>query len=138
MEPLSIVASAIAIVQAGDRIAGLTVYLRRLLEAGDEADEIINEVRQLSAILSSLGSGNYQLPATAARDLQRTISDCHDLMRAIEEIMQSVVIVLPQRVGGTKVQHLRWARHRTKILRLVDRLKEQKSMVTLQLGGLVL
>ncbi len=135
MDPLTIIASAIAVGQAGDRLTGLLLKAKRLLEAPDEVDGLVNEIADLKLVLSSLRS--------TVSDIRRcSDSDSPNSLSKLVEACGSIVLNLEELVAYSfsapsgKVDRVSWARKKNRVEKLRLRLRELKSALAVHLASI--
>ncbi len=137
MDPLTIIASAIAVGQAGDRLTGLLLKAKRLLEAEDEVDGLVNEIADLNLVLSSLRSAVSDIRRSSDSDspnthsLSKLVEECGSIVRNLEELVAYSFL----KPSG-KVDRVSWARKKTKVERLRLRLIELKSALAVHLASI--
>lgn len=137
MDPLTIVAGAIAIAQAVDRIIALSSQTKRLLNAPVEIDALITEINELKVVLDGLRLGSTQVPPGDALNLGNLLESCSDVAMRIENTIQGILIPINDN-GGMRVRHVEWMRKRRFISQLKDRLAMCKSQLALHLAGMSL
>jgi hypothetical protein len=72
MDPFSITAGIIAVLQVGDRLTVLLAQLKPIFEAQEEVGSLSNEVNELQLVLSDLRTTLADLPKTAALPADKT------------------------------------------------------------------
>lgn len=141
MDPLSIIASVIAVCQAGDRIGGLLSCIQTIVNAPGELAALINEVSNIRAAVwglqSSIAISHGLFPSSGS--LLNILEDCLVHIDNIETLIEESV---PTRNGVQRLaeegiikrtKRMAWMRKRRKVGRIKQQLKDALSAIQLQL-----
>jgi hypothetical protein len=144
MDPLSIVASVIAVCQAGDRIGGLLTCIQTLVNAPQEVAALFNEISNIRTALLMLQSrivmSHWLFPSSGCvhQTLQSCLMHIASLETLVGESVSTTDTSLSRRgeniIKGTK--RMTWMRKRRKIGRIKQQLKDALSAIQLELLSL--
>lgn len=137
MDPLSIVASVVAISQATERLAGLLSGITIFLSASKDIPLLIAEVAFIKRALERLLSV-ARMPEEQLDTLVQPICLCLCQISELEAIisMSSTTIETPEERTVEKVNRLIWARKNRKVVSIKVRLKEGISAIQFELLSL--
>lgn len=131
MDPLSIVASVIAIAQAGDRLIQLMAKMRPYFKAFGEIDALIDELCDLKLVLDTAHIAVSNLPQGYITGLAKALDTCNravlDLEKILTESSRTTSMVKSQ------IHRVRWWKSKNKVESLRQRLRDSKSTLTLHL-----
>jgi hypothetical protein len=142
MDPLSIVASAIAVLQAGDRVGGLLSSIETFANAPKEIAELVHEVSNIRSALLGL-QWRVSTPGVALLENQGSLPQLLEVCFIhVAEIQSLVDISLSRRRNsepsdGESVMkdtnRVTWMRKRGKIGRTKRQLKKTLSLIQFEL-----
>jgi Fungal N-terminal domain of STAND proteins len=135
MDPISIVASIIAIAQAGDRLVQLIPEIRLYFTALEQIDALVDEVSDLRLVLDTTRASASNLPDVYITGLENSLATCNHIVLELERILNSF-LDRPPRASGlvqTQVHRMRWMKKKARVERLRQRLRDAKSTLMLQL-----
>jgi len=143
MDPLSITASVIAILQAGDRLTTLLGQIKPFFEAREEIDSLFNEVSELHLVLGNLRNTLTDPPSSEflstnkVDTLHRLVKDGEATLLQLEELLQHYFVRLPDQnvLGVRKVRRLAWVKKRGQVEKLRRRLRDLRLTIAVQLGS---
>jgi len=139
MEPVTVIASIIAIGQALDRIAVLATKSKQFLEAPSEFQSLVNETLDLRLVLDRL-----QIVVTTTRwsadDREVVLHDhllksCKTLLEAIKSIIENELTREKTPSAVAAVRRWGWVKRRNEVLTLRNQLRETKALLCLTLVG---
>jgi hypothetical protein len=146
MDPLSIVASSIAVVQAADRVAGLLSNIKPFLEAANDLDKLIQEVAGLKILLSDLQSSSQEVLRLMSSSperiqiLESLVNEGLAVLLELERMIEYEFKRLPNQnaPGKSKVHRIRWLRKAGDVQKLKGQLLDVKSSISVQIGSTTL
>ena len=146
MDPLSILASCIAVTQGADRVAGLLAKCKTLVDAPTQVETLINDVTTLKSLICDLHdtceaiSQSAATPIEKTRLLQHLVEEGNLILLDLERIVEYELKKLKGRnsQGGYKVDRMAWARNTTEVEHLRERMRHLRLSISVQLGNLVL
>jgi hypothetical protein len=133
MDPFSIAASIIAVLQLSGKVSSLCFDLYTTFGARKELDQIIDGVESLRSILQKLAripidnSANSRACTDPA--LSKPIAECHNELKTLEFELRSIQT---SRVLGLS---LMWLRKEKEVARRLDRLFRLKQTLQLYLAA---
>ncbi|KAF2811317.1 uncharacterized protein BDZ99DRAFT_273748 [Mytilinidion resinicola] len=137
MDPLTIIASVISLGQAVDRIVILSSTIKPYLVAPEEVRDLVDEVLDLRQVLARLESSTAIFPATELPILLQLLGSCNRLLGQIKELIQTKclkpVVGGVGGVGEMKVRRASWVRKKAEVVRLLQKLRDAKALLSLQL-----
>lgn len=142
MDPVSIVASSIAIVQLADRIGGLLVKLKPLFEAPREIAQLIKDVVSLRSLINNLAEAAKEmdrsdiLPVGKIHTLQSFLDEAEDILRDLEQLIESFKKSAQDADTRLKVHRVTWTRKVGEVERLRNRMRDLRLSVTVELSTL--
>lgn len=129
MDPFSIAASVIAVLQLSGKISSLCFDLYTSFGARKELGQIIDEVESLRGILQKLAripiDESSYAQVCADSSLSKSIADCHDELKTLESELENIRTSRVPGLGST------WLRKEKEVARRLERLSRVKH--TLQL-----
>ena len=143
MDPLSITASIIAVLQAGDRFTSLLAQIKPFFEAQEEVESLSNEVNELQLVLGDLREALPDLPASGTLPVNK-IDVLHGLIREGEATLLQLEALIQQRfikapdpngMGTRKVRRLAWVKKRGRVEKLRRRLRDLRLTIAVQLAS---
>ena len=137
MDPLSIVASTIALAQVADRILTLATKIRRYLNAPAEINALITDISDLRLVLGKLHSNTPIFPVQELPTLRKLLNSCNSIMVRIEEMINEIYLKSgkPDSCLEPRFRRLIWLKNKREIDRLSRQLSDSKTLLTLQLVG---
>lgn len=136
MDPITIVASCIAILQALDRIAVLSSKFRGFLGAPNDAQRLINESLDLRIVLDRLQAYNAANVMNSDMIIMELLASCEGLLARVENLVQTVAT--SSGLQGPRIQMLAWIQKRHAVAILRQELREIKSTMCLQFLGVIM
>jgi hypothetical protein len=139
MDPLSIVAGVIAVVQAGERLSQLASKVSLFIKATEEIDSLIHELSDLKLVLNALRVATSNLPEDFTAGLGTILNACSRIILALDGILQEILSKAPESdasVVQTQMSRLRWLKRRDRVQGLMQRLRDAKSTLALQVLAL--
>lgn len=140
MDPLSVTASVIAVVQAVGSIGQGVNYLRSLSKAPTEFHDFLNELvtlqatsEQVRGALETLKDKDVPPQSSALQHLQRLVDELNKTVTELEALQQrfASASIGRNKDGLLKIPKLQWRRERTAILELNTRVRNTKSNLML-------
>jgi hypothetical protein len=128
-DPLSIIASAIAVGQAGESLTRILSKAKRVWEAPEEVNLLANEVAESKTIISSL-QNVLDLPGgpDPARVEILAVNICRygQVLEKLEKLVENTFIKSSEvnKLGQRKVHRHMWAMKKSKVEGLRQRLKD--------------
>lgn len=130
MDPLSTVASSIAIIQATDAVTGLLGQVQLLVDAPEEIHVLIGEVDELKRLLGCLRQiedilSAISLPIQSVKNLKKLIDQGCETLLELEKLIYQEFIKwgIPQLpYGRHQVQRIKWVLKMGKVRKLKERL----------------
>jgi hypothetical protein len=137
MDPLTILASCIAICQAVDRIASLVHKTALFVHAPEEIQALINDTGDLKMVLTRLQTVSAVFPVQDIPTLSKLLQSCSGVLKQIEEVIINKLIkpVDTEMSAGIKVNRMAWIQKKHHIERLRGLLRDSTALLTLQLVG---
>jgi hypothetical protein len=139
MDPLSVIGSTVAILQAIGMLVELIGQVKRFRNAPEDINALMEELSCLASALRNL----QQIPRTLllhqSQSLQALLDSCRSMLQSVEDQMKAVLFGLPE---GTDVGHrlkfssLSWMRRKGEIDRVRQRLRNLTTVLALHLAGL--
>lgn len=113
MEPLGVLASVIAIYQAGDRLLGLIAKLRRVLHAHDDIRTLHQDIGRLKLVLDALTTVPEVCNDSTDGELGHIIGDCHKAIDSLEALLSSCLRTdKSDSIVSSAIIRTRWLRRR--------------------------
>ena len=138
MDPLTILASAIAVGQAVDRVVSLSLKIKACLHAPDEIMDLIEETHNLKLVLNRLKSTPSLFPLQDLPTLHNLLAVLSGTLSRIEQFIQKDLV--RQGTGDdpsqAKVNRWAWATKRHQVALLRQKLRDYRSLLSLQLVGI--
>jgi hypothetical protein len=130
MDPITIVASCVAVLQVLDRIAVLSSKFRGFLDAPNDAQRLINESLDLMIVLDRIKTFNATYPTRRDMIICELLVSCERILSRVENLVHTVVT--NSRLHNPKVQKLVWFHKRRDVAVLRQELRDIKSALCLQ------
>ena len=144
MDPLSIIASAIAVIQTADRVTGLLSKLQPLLDAPKAVEQLIKDVAVIRALMDDLQHVVREVPTLISFPAQRL-----ELLNGLGANGNSVVLELERLIeeefkrpssssqtACVKARRLLWIKRAGKAEKLRQHLIDTRLSLAVKLGGL--
>ncbi|KAM7197236.1 Ankyrin repeat-containing domain protein [Rhypophila sp. PSN 637] len=140
VDPLSVAASVIALVQAGTGIAKAAKVLRGFTKARAEFCDFLNEITTLQAVvhdvqssLSNLPQQKSQLPIAESTSLSRIVAELQDTTKALSELSDKLLAGSKGRGkdGLHRISKLQWQRSKAEIARLRDNTRSARESLSI-------
>ncbi|KAH7383065.1 ankyrin repeat-containing domain protein [Cadophora sp. MPI-SDFR-AT-0126] len=142
MDPMSIVASSIAIVQAADRIGGLLGKLKPLFEAPREVEQLIKDVASLKSLINDVSGAAKEmnrsgiLPAEKLETLKDFVDEAGDILNELDRLIESFKKPPKGIEGRLEVHRGTWTRKVGEVEKLRSRMRELRLSVAISLATL--
>lgn len=138
MDPLSIVAGAIAVCQAAARLATLFASVKTYFAAPHEIDTLENEVGNVMIALNTLQSAASRLPSQGLPDLDRLVEACTvNTLELKELVMKSYIKRADLRTSTRRrFQRMAWVWRKNKVQKIKQQLRDAQSALLLQVMGM--
>jgi hypothetical protein len=138
MDPLSIVAGAIAVCQAADRLATLFASVKTYFAAPHEIDTLENEVGNVMIALNTLQSAASRLPSQGLPDLDRLVEACTvNTLELKGLVMKSYIKRADLRTSTRRRFHrMAWVWRKNKVQKIKQQLRDAQSALLLQVMGM--
>jgi Fungal N-terminal domain of STAND proteins len=133
MEAIGIVASSIAICQAGDRVLSLVSRFKRFLSAPEEIEALAREIDRLKWILIAVENVVMLQPPHLSMMLDTLLKDCDKIVLELETVIVSS-IEASQRLNGTaqiNLMRMSWMKSKTRVEALRQQFRDAISATTL-------
>lgn len=130
MDPITIVASCIAVLQVLDRITVLSSKFRGFLDAPNDAQRLINESLDLRIVLDRIKTFNTTYPTRRDMIICQLLVSCERILSRVENLVHTVVT--NPGLYSPKVQKLVWIHKRRDVAVLRQDLRDIKSVMCLQ------
>jgi hypothetical protein len=127
MDPLSIIASTIAIAGA---VSTSIHQIKAFYDAGNELHALMNEVSELRIVLSEVESAIIErqsrktLPQRSVDNICLLINGAKDKLQQLDTIIKGPLTKANSSSGDGKVARLAWLRQKSKAKRLQEELKK--------------
>jgi hypothetical protein len=108
MDPLSVVASVLAVAQAGDKLIQLVSRIRLYSNAPEEIDALINEVSDLRLVLNTMHTTASNLPQAYVIGLGKGLDACSTIVLELERTLNDLSTT-PSKANS------RWLKRRNKV-----------------------
>jgi hypothetical protein len=135
MDPLSIVASVLAVAQAGDRLIQLVSKIRQFFNALEHVDALINELADLKFVLDTVHMAASNLPEGYSTGFEKALETCNRIILELESTLASFSPRSSNRTSSVQIQmyRIRWLKKKDRVESLRQRLRDAKSTLTLQI-----
>jgi hypothetical protein len=131
MDPLSIVASVIAISQAGDSLIQLLQRFRLYFNVFDHIEALVDELCHLRLILDTVHMAAANLPGRYVAGLAKSLDACKLIILELETILTESSKT--KSTLKSQLHRVRWVKKKNKVESLRVRLRDSKSTITLHL-----
>ena len=144
MDPLSIVSSAIAVSQAGERVGSLISCIQTLLNAPRELAALVNEISNIRAALSGLNSRilTSQEAFGSSRCIRQILETCLVHVEVLERLVANTLTTRDAALLGSDgrtakgTKRIAWLRKKSRIEKIKQELKVALSAIHLELLSL--
>ena len=135
MDPLSIAASILAIVQTGESVIRLSSKARLYLNVPGDIDAIINEVSDLRVALDDLRRKSKVIAQEDTAHLLGQLARCKGVVLELECILGEALKPPTKEWIPFQSQfyRLRWVQKKDQVAKLKERLSSAKATLTLQI-----
>lgn len=135
MDPLSIAASVLAIIQTGESVIRLCSKARLYLNVQRDIDAIINEVSDLRVVLDDIQRKSKDIVQEDATHLLGQLARCKGVVLELEYILGEALKPPTKEWIPFQWQfyRLRWVQKRDQVAKLKERLSSAKATLTLQI-----
>lgn len=135
MDPLSIVASAIAVCQAGERLGGLLSGIELYVNAPKEIAALSSEISNVRKPLVGLQYAAALASPQELGDFNKLVALSLNDVAQLDKLVE-ISLLKPAKANGnpsTGINRLAWPRKKRKIERIKQQLRDDLSSI--QLGG---
>jgi hypothetical protein len=142
MDPLSIVASIIAVIQAADRVGSLLSKLRCLSNAPLELHALVNEVSDMRIVLYDLRAtlrdiGAWDtLPPERLMHLKKFVISSEAKLNEVEMLISGRFITEAPVGGKVKINRTAWVRRKGHVNSLKNELRELRVAISTSLTAI--
>ncbi|KAM7210896.1 hypothetical protein V8F06_013714, partial [Rhypophila decipiens] len=145
MDPLSVAASVIALVQAGTGITKAAKVLRGFTKARAEFCDFLNEITMLQRVvhdvqssLSHLPQQKSELPTAETTSLNRIVAQLQDTTKELSELSDKLLAGSKGRGkdGLHRISKLQWQRSKAEIARLRDKTRSARESLSICFSAL--
>jgi hypothetical protein len=135
MDPLSIIASILAVVGAVEQLVCLIAKLKRVSRASEEIDSVLTQILSLRRVLQTMARLRSTRPPTYHEDVSTPLTNCKTIIAEIEDIIGGLFAEL--RVYGTallrsQIFRIRWIKKNKRIEILTQQLESEKATLVLE------
>jgi len=144
MDPLSIVASIIGVVQAADRVVGVLSKIKTLINAPREIELLIHDVSGIRSVLQDLRETEKllefdKLGRDRLQTLHMYVEEGGDILLELERLIGEYLTETPTSESDRiKVHRLGWVRKVRQVEKLKMRMRDVKLSISVQLGSISL
>jgi len=133
MDPLSIVASLIAVGQAGDRLLSLIAQTRRYLKAPEEIDALEAELQRLKMVIGIVDAFALTQLSEHVPSIKRILSDCKRIIDALETILTECKrgYSSQKQLGQVRMVRLGWLKRRSRVESYKQQLRDAMASLIL-------
>ena len=130
MDPLSISASIVALLQLTATVIG---YTKDAIGAKRDRAQILEEMKALETLLKSLQKRCDQTPAQQGGEWLETLKSLKDSFDSFKEVVEGLEKKMRPRLGWGKVKCMIWSLQKADMKELLDSLERYKLLFNLAL-----
>jgi hypothetical protein len=133
MDPLSVIASVVALCQAGDRVIQLISGIKQFFLASDEIEALVKDIYLLKEVLCVVRTVEVTHHGLHSPVLVALIVDCDKTMLNLESLLSSLINISRKRrvLAPAHLVKIRWMKKKTRAQILKQRLQDSVSSLTL-------
>ncbi|XTI95539.1 hypothetical protein V2W45_1447235 [Cenococcum geophilum] len=140
MDPLSIIAGTVAVLQAADRLTVLLGTFRHYRNAPTDAAAILEEVERTKSALEEFQTAMSTLPYRDVRYIQQSTAAGVIQLSKLERIIRNISMpATPTNENvSLKINRMAWVRNKSRVDHLKTQLRDTLSIIQLQISFVTL